>query len=126
MTTVDEPHEPNELQHPSHAPSILGIALGCATYAAAHRFGRAFFEYLPETGEWVVRAPPGHVSITYFGMIPYGLLGFVAGWAIAKIPGLGARLGSHGARMLTVTATVAIAGALLYHLGIELTGHTES
>ena len=119
MTTED-------LQHPGHAAPILGIAVGCAAYATAHRIGGPLFDYLPEIGEWTTDTSHQLVAITYYGMIPYGLLGFVAGWAIAKIPGVGAWLHTHGARLLTVAATAAIAGALLYHLGIELTGHSES
>lgn len=119
-------HAPEDLQQPGHASPILGIAVGCAAYAIAHRFGRPFFAYLPELGEWSTSGSEHVIAMTYYGLIPHGLLGFVAGWAIAKVPRVSTWLGSHGARMLTVAATAAIAGALLYHVGVELTGHLDT
>jgi hypothetical protein len=125
MTVMDDRDAPEELQSPDHAASILGIALGCASYAFAHRFAPPMVHYLPEIGEWSTDPPPELIAMSYFGVVPYGLLGFVVGWAIAKIPGVGPWLHTQGARKLTAAATAAIAGALLYHVAFELAGHAS-
>lgn len=125
MTAMDDREPAEELQRPDHAASILGIALGCASYVCAHRVGRPLVQYLPEIGEWSTDPPPHLIAMSYFGLVPYGLLGFVMGWAIAKIPGVRTWLHSQGARKLGAAATAAIAGALLYHVAFELAGHAS-
>lgn len=114
------------LQAPAHAASILGIAVGCTLYVIAHRIADPLFVYLPQTSAWATEAPPGVIAMGYYGMVPFGFIGFVLGWALAKIPAVEAWLGRGGTRMLTAFAAAAIGGALLYHVGVELTGHLES
>lgn len=110
----------DDLQDGRHAAPILGLALACLAYVAAHAFGRPLFYYLPHGDAWVRDVPPGAVAMGYYGYVTYGLFGFALGWALAKLPTVSARLEAHGARTLGLAATVAVAGGLLYHFAVEL------
>lgn len=99
-------------------PLLLGLALGAAAYVAAHSFHVPVLTYLPVTGEWTVREPPGAIAMHYFGVVLYGL-GFGAlGFALGHIRPLAQRLRG---RALPTVALALLTGGLAYFLIRELT-----
>lgn len=86
---------------------LAGLLAGIGAYVAAWALDLPRPFYLPLADAWTFARPQGAIRMGYYGLILWGLAGFLAGWAAAHLPPLARALDRDRVRAALARAVLA-------------------
>lgn len=103
---------------------LLALILGLTCYVLSLAIGGPVLRYLPVSGDWTWHPPEGVISISYYGLILNGALGWILGLTLSRLSPLSKRLSQ--AKVHAGLETLAITLTLLSLVGITILETTRS